>query len=92
MSSLWYRVVLSPGTKGSSINYFKRKYLSSNHKYYVGEMVKKVHAKQEVVDSNLDQCNVCIFSSSDSSYVPRSQHLLYTWIKTALNLNIYKHR
>jgi hypothetical protein len=49
---LWYRVVTPPCIKGSSRVTSKRKYLPLNHNCCVGEIERKLRAKQEVMNSN----------------------------------------
>ena len=49
---------LPPGTKSVSQVTSKGKYLPLSHNIVVDEVVKKIHMKQEVTDSNPSHCNV----------------------------------
>ena len=62
MSSLWYRVVLPPGTKSASQVTSKGEYLPLSHNCFVDEMVKEIHVRPEVTRSNPSHRNAPLFS------------------------------
>ena len=52
---------LPPSTKSASQITSKEKYLSLSHNCIVDEVVKEIHVRQEVTDSNSSHYNVPLF-------------------------------